>query len=513
MFGLSVAGGNFSAYRAKQAAPDGSQLKLVYTHHAGNDEATAYVFSKGDGFVIMTAQGEEPLMLGYSEHGVFDANNIPPALQEMMEAYSRNYVRMPASRSEKAAIEPLCTTKWGQHEPYNHFCPQHDGKNSLTGCGSTAMAQIMKYYEYPTSGRGSNTYTYRYNYNDYTLSQDFSQIVIEWGKMKDTYLTNYFGNESENAVARLMKYCGISSDSSYSPEATSTFTTSVLYGLAEFFKYDEGLSIEFREWYTDQEWEDMIYKELAEERPLLYRGETEDEEGHIFVCDGYMNDGYFHINWGWDGSCDGYFLLDALKPYAEEEYTYFQRAGIGIKPDEGGTRKFGFYINDIFGTNSDSYNRAAFETITFTGGFYSCSIFTEDVELGLKLSKGTEDEYIYLFNSYQLLSEWGWRQFYISSSYFPVGEYDVYPVARTIGSEEWQEMKHNLLYNNFLHFVVTEDNVEVSVPDSPTTSIGSALDEEDAPAIYYNLQGMPVANPENGVYIKVQGKKRAKVRL
>ncbi|MCM1067462.1 MAG: C10 family peptidase [Muribaculaceae bacterium] len=510
---LSFAGAarTFSAAEAMHAIPSDGNFKLVRTHLNTRAEPSAYVFSKGTdkGFVIMTASGDTPFMLGYTDRGSFNSDSIPPALKVLMEQYARPDIA--PSRADKAAIQPLCKTTWGQNSPYNQFCPEHSGKKSLTGCGPTAMAQIMKYHNYPSTGQGQNTYTYQYNYKDYTLSLDFSTVTIDWASMQPSYGSGFGYSDSELAVARLMRYCGIAACSTYSPVETGTQNIKALVAMHKFFKYDASISIEFREWYTDSEWEDLIYSELAERRPVYYQGTSPMNEGHIFVCDGYSSDGYFHINWGWDGSYDGYFLLPALKP-GRHDYSYWQRAGVGIRPDAGGCPKVQMYINEIFDTELDSYPRGSNEMINFTGGFFNCTLHTSALEVALKCDTAPA-QYLDLASYSQLEPDYGWGTLMLNADKLPVGEYDVYPVFREAGTSEWKPFLHNIDNTDFLHFEVTDTRVKITHTDSPMNSIGTVVADENAPVRYYNLQGQPVANPSGGIFIRVKGSQRSKVRL
>lgn len=81
--------------------------------------------------------------------------------------------------------------------------------------------------------------------------------------------------------------------------------------------YSKAMSLECREWYEIEEWDDLVYAELTENGPVYYEG-TGDGGGHAFVCDGYdSKTGFFHFNWGWSGKGNGYYRLSALNPTAQ----------------------------------------------------------------------------------------------------------------------------------------------------------------------------------------------------
>ncbi|MDE6311735.1 MAG: C10 family peptidase [Muribaculaceae bacterium] len=505
---------NFDVKDARRVLPKSEEYQLTYTHYSEGAIPDAYVFTKGSekGFTIVSARGDEPLILGYSDDCDFDPSDIPPALQTILESYSTDVELAPSSRSDRPSIEPLCATKWGQGEPYNYFCPVIGSKKAVTGCAPTAMAQIMKYYNYPECGEGSNSYSYMYNGHSRGLSMDFSEVNFQWKYMTNTYGGVFFGTTSEFAVARLMQSCGIASEAIYNPEGTGTEIPMCLSALIKYFKYDKSLSIQFREWYEDVEWEQLVYDELAQNRPIWYYGANNAHEtAHAFICDGYSSGGYYHFNWGWDGKYDGYYLLSALKP--KLDFSDSQAMGIGIKPDECGEKNFDFSIRGKLQTDKQSYSLTGigyYGSIKLRGHFASCCLLPSDVQVGIKIIDGKFTDYMSLTYANQLKCMDGFNELTIYSKNLPVGEYDVYPVARLKGSNEWKEMRYDIRYSNHLHFVVTKDRIDVT---TPVSSIESVTVEDKAAVRYFNLMGVPVSNPENGVFIKVEGTKRSKVRL
>ena len=252
------------------------QLSLAYTKK-GKDGNVLYVFNRAgnQGFVMVSADDATTPILGFSDKGSFDAAKVSEGLQAIMDCYEQQVAwasmnsSKSATRSKKAAriaIEPLIQTQWDQHEPYNNLCPidPDTGERSVLGCVAVAKAQLMYYHAYPLKGKG----TCSYQWKGLTLSSDFSKVEFEWDKMKLTY--DHDTPDPGDAVAKLIYNCAIASKANFGSELTFGF-----YNTSEF-------------------------------------SEDPDEWSHMLILDGYKGDGYFHMNFGWNGSDDGYYLLTAM---------------------------------------------------------------------------------------------------------------------------------------------------------------------------------------------------------
>lgn len=338
-----------------------------------NGIADFYVFNReaeSEGFVIVNAAADTGTpILGYADNVRFDYDSIPDNLRWWLSLYQSNGIaKVPVhAPRERHDIPPLISTQWGQTEPFNLAIPQQSGyKRFATGCVATAMAQVMKFWEYPTRGKGSNAFERTYNGGEFTLSfsANFGATTYDWAHMLDTYDANSSAT-ANNAVAKLMYHAGVSVNMKYGNSSTSDCRDAAI-ALTENFGYDASTRIAQREFYTDEAWSDVIYRELAEGRPMLYAGSTATDAGHAFVCHGYeAENDLYAINWGWNGSYDGYFALvgpDALKPYGtgtgggsdDDSYTNSQRIVYHILPDEGGepVMQVGTYGNFIMALNT-----------------------------------------------------------------------------------------------------------------------------------------------------------------
>lgn len=302
------------------------QPTLSYTAKTLKGDAAIYVFNTRDnkGFMLVGADDVAMPMLGYTDSGNFDPDNVPPQLQYWLDEYaaeiahakehniksSQTGLTFPSDWNE---IAPLMKTKWAQGNPYNKYAPQLNSRLCPTGCVATAMAQVMNYWQYPTIGEGKISYASYYSNTNYLpLSMYFDEQEFDWANMLPTY-QNVNATEAQiNAVAYLMKACGYSVQMQYNASFSGTQSQRIAIALMNNFKYHEGINSEDRLKYTATEWNQLVYDQLKI-GPVIYSGNS-SLGGHCFVTDGYDGNGYFHFNWGWDGMCDGYYLLSALNP-------------------------------------------------------------------------------------------------------------------------------------------------------------------------------------------------------
>ncbi len=371
-------GANFLSTKTSLPA-NVSELTLVYT--MTNHTQTIpyfYVFNiENKGFIIVSGDDTVLPVLGYSDEGIFVTENIALQVAKWLENYKEQirYIvenNIPATTEIQAeweelqkdrtllktqqsaystfstqAVSPLVQTKWNQAPYVNAQCPYDNSYNELTvtGCVATAMAQIMKYWNYPAQGSGFHSY----NHPTYgTLSANFGATTYNWNAMP-----NYV-NSANSAVATLMYHCGVGVEMNYGVSATGGSGSYVIidysptpqqtaeYAFKTYFDYDNTtLQGVLRSNYSDTNWINLLKNELDASRPIQYAGFGSG--GHTWVMDGYDNNNFFHMNWGWGGSQDGYFQLNALNPGAGGigggGYTFNndQQALIGIQPADAGT--------------------------------------------------------------------------------------------------------------------------------------------------------------------------------
>lgn len=294
----------------------------------GNSRATAapyYVFNSGDGegFVIVSGDDEMTELVGYSATGRFDSSNVPQNMQSWLDGYAR-YVEQVQSgeltgykqalKAGTPVVSPLVKTQWNQDAPFNNLCPadrRYEGRpTSYSGCVATAMAQVMNYWQWPVQGKGTNSY-----YSEAagkTLFVNFTKSTYDWANMRENYNGHYTTTEGE-AVARLMYDCGVAVLMNYSYEGSGAQDTEVPVALAEHFGYKS--QVYYRNAYSTSGFLALIKNELDNERPVLFSGQG-TAGGHEYVVDGYDNNNFLHVNWGWGGLSDGYYDMALMNPDA-----------------------------------------------------------------------------------------------------------------------------------------------------------------------------------------------------
>ncbi|MCD4796758.1 MAG: C10 family peptidase, partial [Candidatus Cloacimonetes bacterium] len=316
-------------------------------------ENLVYVFNiTGEkGFAIVAADDRAFPVLGYSSSGSFDADNIPPSLQWLLDSYQEqlqsireNNLKATGEIAEKwnryssdnflpetmrDEVGPLITSVWNQCAYYNTLCPvDADGCDGHVpvGCVATAMAQIMDYYQYPTQGTGSHSY-YAEGYGQQTAN--FGATTYNWDNIPD-FLTDY-----NIDVETLGYHCGVSVEMMYGPHGSGAYSDDVLAALQTYFGYSGSMQYLYKDYHGTEEWNNILRQEIDAARPIHYSG-FGDAGGHAFICDGYEGTDHFHFNWGWDGLFNGYYYLDNLNP-RNHNFSEWQGALIGIHPTEGPT--------------------------------------------------------------------------------------------------------------------------------------------------------------------------------
>ena len=315
-------------------------LDLVYSSlHTEAERYTSpeyYVFAptNGKGFVIVAGDDRvRQLIVGYSLEG-----ELTLPLSASMQGYLNCYAGyIEALRKGKAEskprrktqpVSPLLTTTWGQGAPYNYYCPSSNGNKLLTGCVPTAVAQIMRYYEWPAYRQGECTavvHNLDTVHTTVTLGETY-----RWDKMKDRYSRS--SKMKTNDVARLMRDVGRAVDARYTLVLTEANSGNVPKALSEHFHYSPEMRQVHRSDYTDEEWNDMMAAELETRRPVYYSARSTRFDGHAFVVCGVDGQGLYYVNWGWGGHCDGYFDFDAVAVHGAS-YNYVQSAIVGIMPE------------------------------------------------------------------------------------------------------------------------------------------------------------------------------------
>ena len=456
--------------------------------HATVTQPNYYIFNttNNKGYVIVSGDDRTTSILGFTDSGSFDPTNIPANMRGWLENYDKQIQALDelgvlgtgfsTPRPTRNSISPLVTSHWDQGAPYWDHCPEFMditeegdtvGELAYTGCVATSMAQIMNYYKFPLSISQpipSYLVTFYMNEEYGVFETDMLEpMYFDWDNMKDRY-TGAETQAEKDAVAWLMLYAGCAAHMQYGLNASSTSDPYIPTALNDYFNYDAKLV--YRSDYDQAQWEDMIYNELVEGRPMIYNGRAGTGGGHSFVCDGYAYGDYFHINWGWGGLGDGYFVLSVLNPYAGgigattslEGYNIDQTAIIGIQPGYSGQPEevdHRLTVWNMYYTGTRSFERSDDGYFKLNKRRYIKVTAEDHIDDGTKYLRGialydANDNFIeiiaqtYYGTSFISITD-SWPENQSSITYpfgkdLPNGDYKIVPVSSVQGSNDWKPM-------------------------------------------------------------------------
>ena len=313
-----VAAQKASAFVNKDNSQVKQMLTLAYkadkaaTPFSTKDDAYFYVFNRGfnKGFVIVSGDERTNDILGYSDQGSFDPNNLPPSLEYFLEEYEQqikymqeNNIQPAPRKAPKTNLGYFLKTKWDQGNPYNYYL-----SGCYTGCVATAMAQVMYYWQWPQSA--TTTIPSYYVSGNSLSGSSLPPTTFEWSKMKHTYSVGDY--DDDYAVGKLMQYAGHAVKMQYTTSGSGAYERDIINAMTNYFGYPQDEQLIYRAGLTATQWADTIYANLADSIPVIMCG-ANSGGGHCFVCDGYK-DGKYHINWGWSGYYDTYFDLEVMAP-------------------------------------------------------------------------------------------------------------------------------------------------------------------------------------------------------
>lgn len=316
------------AFLSRQAGLSSHSLERAHSKRAHTSEQVTtplYIFNRADGgYVIVAGDDNAPAtVLGYNTVGSIDLDNLPPALEDwlslnarLVESCAVGHTPRRLPQGSFQPVEPLLgDILWGQSAPFNDQCPTYTSGGVTThyyvGCVATAATQIMRLHQWPQTGTGSKTITV----NGTEITADFGATTYDWANMLPSYDGINATAAQRSAVATLAAHFGVAVNMEYLPEGSGAHSMMVPGALRDYFNYDQAVTMRKRDYYDSSEWLRIINDELHAGRPVYYAASSEvGSAGHAFVCDGIDAQGYVHINWGWFGKSNGYFLVNHLDP-------------------------------------------------------------------------------------------------------------------------------------------------------------------------------------------------------
>ena len=309
----------------------GSPLTLAYTAYSNRGETCFYVFNNGEkGFVILSADDFYRPIIGYSENGKFDVDNIPPALQDYLDniVAARSIDRSTSSAAPDVAadwrmlekigklvsrhggrgVDYLVQTQWNQSYPYNYYCPEDPAGShghAIVGCLATSMAQLVSFWKDPEHGYGSHCY-YHDDYGE--ICADYENTYYDWDHIANKVTENSPIEEIE-AAALISFHCGVSIDMGYGPDGSGGASGPIPGAMHTYFNYSDAIIQLRRDDYETEIWKSMVREQFDMGWPMYYGG-CDNGGCHAFICDGYDDYDMFHFNLGWGGSSDGWYIID-----------------------------------------------------------------------------------------------------------------------------------------------------------------------------------------------------------
>ena len=293
-----------------------------------------------DGFVIVAGDDRVQPILAFSDEGAFVAENMPEHIRFFLDGYSDDIQHIidnqqyaaetilqqwkallsgdiPAHKDGDVVVGPLLgNNRWNQTKYYNDLCPEDAsgnaayGGHAALGCGALVMGQVMRYWRFPATGNGSHSYSCSYG----TLSANFGATTYHYEKMPDQLTASNHPDSCVEAVATLLYHCGVAVNMNYGPAASVCNSNRIVSALSNYFRYPATVQYIERGSLSSTAWLNYLKGELDEGAPFMYGG-SGSYGGHVWTCDGYRDDNYFHFNWGWGGQQNGFYALTNCSSY------------------------------------------------------------------------------------------------------------------------------------------------------------------------------------------------------
>ncbi len=297
-----------------------------------------YIFNSCDstGFVILSADDCAQGVLAFSFNSYFDTDKIPDNCRALLKRYSidikraskrkiRSKFRAPATDTKGMR---LVTPEWNQSPfPYNALTPA----NTPAGCVPAAMGIIMGAWRWPVTGKGNSTHSGAFVDGDMQLPYSFNLdhgINFNLDRLPYKHIPGKTSPEDEESLAKLMFHLSVSVQAKYATDGSSAYARDARNALIDHFKFDSGAVYDFYRASGTTDYGSILRQEINEKRPVICA-----LPGHALVCDGVW-DNYFHFNFGWGGSSNGYYLLSpSTNDSSIDEGLFIEELVYGLRPD------------------------------------------------------------------------------------------------------------------------------------------------------------------------------------
>lgn len=480
---------------------DISVLELVDTVFSENG-SSFYVFSdkvKQKGFVILSADDQKDVLVGYSDTGSIEPKKMPEALKVMIG----NGRFEPLSSSAKKAIAPMLTTKWNQGAPYNSAMPSGYGEQCLAGCVGLAMSQIVRFHRYPESPVGVADYYWAGGMRNYSV--DFSEYVFDFDNMIDDCVEGNPTDVQIKAVSDLIYCCASAVCSDWGISVTTSDAYRVPGKMKAHFGYAENARLVNSNYFTASEWVDVLYSQLEKGLPVLISANKSDGPiGHAFVCDGYDGNGYFHINWGWGGQYDGYFNIMSLYTYdpdvdySSDGFGTNQNAIINLYPQDKTVMPDVVCTSDDFRLQMNDSGREFFVICR------NRPEIVQDVKFGVKLTSTATGETIYVGNEGYVDGD-GWMQNIPEE--IESGEYKILPAIYACETETWQDIYLELSKRKNMVISIAENQItllDINEEDISLKLLNPVYPEAIFPYMQFSASAELVNESQNDISVAVK---------
>ena len=472
-------------------------VKSVTPVYSGGVKSYYAVNFEPQGWTLVSADDVVSPLIGYSAKGAFAVDQMPSNMsgwldlraEEIAEcktlttARSKDWDKVPVMTMATSKIDPIITVTWNQGSPYNAYCPKNSSGTAYVGCVAVAMAQAMSVAQYPPRPQGAKT----------NKTAVFGELYCNYDNEPDYNWSNIMsGANSYDDVARLLWHCGMSIDMNYTLSGSGAYTSKVPEALKTYFSYPDAVTYYSRENYSDSDWKAMLLAELEAGRAVIYCGyPASGGSGHCFNLDGYDGSGAYHVNWGWGGAGDSYYTLDQLKSQVVPggsvmEFTVGHGMVVNVRAPSDKP-------SDITLSNTTVVEKQPAGTVVGT-----VTVVNE------------AKDHTY---SFEVRGEKG--LFGYVSVPFEVKDGELVTTG-SINASDYEDIvtqkstcKVTIIATDNTNSAKVEKTFSITI--NSATGIDDVNIDSNSPVEYFNLQGVKVENPSNGIFIKRQGGKASKV--